>query len=86
MTIFHTDVRRLARKSPGAGRMKYPVHLLGVGGVGSNIIWQSCRAPFPERLFFKIHDPDTIETHNLNRTLLFRLDQVGTPGTRWTST
>jgi hypothetical protein len=71
------QVRNLVRKVLGGGKMKYSVNLLGVGGVGSNILWQACRAPYPERLIFKIYDHDTIELHNLNRTMLFDLDTVG---------
>jgi hypothetical protein len=78
LSIRTIDVRRLARKRIG-GDMRHRVNLLGVGGVGTNILAQAVKGVGPERVMFRIYDDDTIELHNLNRTKLFRLEDMGKP-------
>ena len=57
--------------------MRYRVNLLGVGGVGCNVLRHAtCRDGW-RRYMFRIYDPDTVELHNLNRTSMFEINMVG---------
>jgi hypothetical protein len=61
--------------------MRQRINLLGVGGVGTNILHQACRRGTMRKFMFRIFDPDTVEIHNLNRSRLFELASVGRPKT-----
>ena len=79
MAITSQDVARLHRKQLGAGKMRFRINLLGVGGVGSNILDTAALCAGgaeSSRLMFRIWDHDTVEFHNLNRTTLFSLQSV----------
>ena len=80
MAIEAADVRRLARRILGSGSMRHRINLLGVGGVGSNVLRVADH--FPSRMMFRIYDDDEIELHNLNRTTLFQVANVGDWKTR----
>lgn len=57
------------------GSRRRPLHILGAGGVGSNLF-----AIFLENLeqfTCKIYDHDTIEPHNLNRSYVFSTFSIG---------
>lgn len=69
--ITHEDVRRLAYEPLGRGQMRHRINLLGVGGVGCNLLRQALHEPAQERLMFRCYDDDVVELHNLNRTTMF---------------
>ena len=77
MPITTADVRRLAQRRLGTGTMRHRINLLGVGGVGSNVLKHALHKEIAPRVMFRIYDPDTIELHNLTRSRLFHLAQVG---------
>jgi hypothetical protein len=72
MTIAINEVQLLARRDPKKGKTK--VNLLGVGGVGTNLLAVLARQPGRQVL---IYDHDTVEMHNLNRTRMFTIADVG---------
>lgn len=69
MSITREDVRRLETRSVTTSRMRKRINLMGVGGVGSNIVRTICRQP--RRFAVRIFDMDTVELHNLNRSSMF---------------
>jgi len=75
MPITPQDVRKLARKDLSARQHRQRVNLLGVGGVGTNVLRQALRND--EQFLFRIYDHDTLELHNLNRSSLFLVQSVG---------
>ena len=76
-SLTREDVRRLAHEPLGKGKMRHRVNLLGVGGVGSNLLRQALRDSAGERLMFRCYDDDIVELHNLNRTTMFSLFRLG---------
>lgn len=76
-SLTREDVRRLVREPLGKGKMRHRINLLGVGGVGSNLLRQALRNSAWERFMFRCYDDDVVELHNLNRTTMFSLFHVG---------
>ncbi len=71
MSITREDVRRLETKPVTSTNVRKRVNLMGVGGVGSNLVRTICRDP--RRFAVRIFDMDTVELHNLNRSSMFDL-------------
>ena len=69
MSITRADVRRLETKPVTSSNVRKRVNLMGVGGVGSNLVRTICRDP--RRFAVRIYDMDTVELHNLNRSSMF---------------
>jgi len=75
--ITSADVRRLKMTELGMGKMRHRINLLGVGGVGTNVLRQAARNVGATRLMFRTWDHDTVELHNLNRTTMFHMSDIG---------
>jgi hypothetical protein len=73
--ISRDDVERLQMDEIGGGSMRTRVNLLGVGGVGSNFV--SLLIGMGDKMMLRAYDYDCVELHNLNRTSLFRIFDVG---------
>jgi hypothetical protein len=65
-------VARLARRQLGSGTTRFRMSLMGVGGVGSNVLGMLAKVGCG-RVKVTAYDHDTVEFHNLNRTLAFQL-------------
>jgi ThiF family len=76
MSIAREDVRRLATRPVTASNIRRRVNLMGVGGVGSNLVRTICRRA--ESFAVRIFDHDKVELHNLNRTSMFSLSSAMT--------
>lgn len=75
--LTSADVRKLKMTDLGTGKMRHRINLLGVGGVGTNVLRQAARNVGCERLMFRTWDHDTVELHNLNRTTMFHMAEIG---------
>jgi hypothetical protein len=58
---------------PTFGQQRKKIAILGVGGVGSNLVRQIMPLQINKKVPFNvsIYDHDTVELHNLNRTSMF---------------
>jgi hypothetical protein len=72
MAIERDDVYNLAMK-PTFSQQRKKIAILGVGGVGSNLVRQIMPLQRNRKVPFNvsIYDHDTVELHNLNRTSMF---------------
>ena len=59
-SLNREDVRRLAHEPLGKGKMRHRINLLGVGGVGSNLLRQALRNSARERFMFRCYDDDCV--------------------------
>ena len=55
----------------------HDVHVIGVGGIGTNLVLQLVKLGL--RTTLHLWDPDYIEGHNIPTQLFYRVDQVGKP-------
>ena len=75
MAINTADLYNLAMRPPLSGRSRQRTTILGVGGVGSNLV-REMLDPIKQVYSAFIYDDDQVELHNLNRTSMFSLDQA----------
>ena len=80
MAITRDDVRRLEHRPPTTSGVRKRINLMGVGGVGSNLMRTICRDP--RQFAVRIFDHDVVELHNLNRTSMFGLNEALTGQSR----
>ena len=69
MSITREDVRNLETKPVTTSNVRRRINLLGVGGVGSNVVRVCLKEQ--HRFALSIFDHDEVELHNLNRTSMF---------------
>ena len=80
MAITREDVRRLEHRPPTTTGVRKRINLMGVGGVGSNLVRTICRDA--RKFAVRIFDHDVVELHNLNRTSMFGLNEAMTGQTK----
>jgi hypothetical protein len=74
MSITREEVRKLETRPITTSNVRKRVNLMGVGGVGSNLVRTICRDA--ARFAVRIYDHDEVELHNLNRTSMFKLSDA----------
>ena len=74
MSITREAVRKLETRPVTTSNIRKRINLMGVGGVGSNLVRTICRDA--SRFAVRIYDHDEVELHNLNRTSMFKLSDA----------
>ena len=74
MSITREEVRKLETRPVTTSNIRKRINLMGVGGVGSNLVRTICRDA--ARFAVRIYDHDEVELHNLNRTSMFKLSDA----------
>jgi hypothetical protein len=69
------NVKNLELISKDSKSHRTIINLLGVGGIGSNFVSQLLN--WYNEFMLRICDHDTLELHNMNRTNLFELSDIG---------
>ena len=77
MAITREDVARLEMNPLSRSHIRKSMCVLGVGGVGSNIVRTA--VDLENQLKLHIYDFDSVERHNLNRSSLFGVNEVINP-------